>query len=976
MKPTPFRLPPLLHRNRPAGATAPSVFPVRLRRGLAGLALAGLALGHVVPCRAGSGADPCDESPEDQTSQCTQPEKKQVTPEEAERRLKELLRAMDDAEKARDEFGTMAITTPEFALPSGNFAFSVSATPDDFYKDAKTAVQGEASSFLQSSLSAGLGLAGQFNPAQGAQFVQQSAQASAVNDLAEATTLEKYRTQNLAALAQERADLVSAAALNDPTARANAIAAAELKYSNALTAPDTVQLPSTAPTNAPALPTDLVSRPPALTQQFTGNGMFKDAQALLSGKPTPVVSDQTALQSAAAASYAKAIFQFWGDQQSAAQFSDRKVLLGVCTVSVEPGWHTQKGYAADVNMRVCYEYTLARPSVKDQFLKDPGIPKAVKDALQSQSQDLPLPREFLLDKSDVGHPIEGTGPYVQVVSPLTDTQVLDLSSSTRRERDISLSLALAAQLAQAGAQAQAQAFYNFAKSLQKDVTTISPDVVVNSYSVGPSYGFQVGPRLKAIGNPGKSNLSGAAEVLDRQSFPALLFISIDRAESLPKLLWCPRLKRYRLYEPAMVFRADNRWVPTRSKRNIDRIPVIRNVVNLVYPVDRETLSESMLIDRINQMELNYSNLMEYVNPKSPMLRFAYFRMKGLEDFLQGTNDRKHLPLLCLRAGDYPTITGTVPDKLLAGQTGTLIVTGTELDDLIPEKVEEVTGALGPNSELTAKSTGHVISVTLTPPSDAANKRIVFKFPSRSDDARFVYTPAVTIQASARPVITSIAPQEIYIAAAGADTSNTTNPAATSATHVIVSGTGLEKVDLNNIYLEPANIRVPKATCVDQTLQFSITPDAKYPAVSVRFGISDTKGPDCDELALYSPAIAVKQLPASTTKDQKNPSGSIPTVTDISPNCISLSLDPKTGNLTPATVLVHVSGSHLDLIDVAKISISGKNSQPAAPCTYNATDGSITVPIVVSDSTPVIISLPPKAKGDPIDCPKFTVCVHN
>ena len=166
-------------------------------------------------------------------------------------------------------------------------------------------------------------------------------------------------------------------------------------------------------------------------------------------------------------------------------------------------------------------------------------------------------------------------PLVAGITPMSDSQSLDLKDDYRRQDAVSLQLALA--LRQQGAAGQAKLFHQFVKQQQKQAQTRSAGGVVNTFSaMGGLFGFQVGPRLKALEDPA-SRRGGSANILDRQSFPALLFFGIDRADL--KLMVkinsysvkgagkgtgaTETVYEYELMEPKIKLVATSRWQPLK-----------------------------------------------------------------------------------------------------------------------------------------------------------------------------------------------------------------------------------------------------------------------------------------------------------------------------------------------------------------------------------------------------------------------------
>lgn len=122
-----------------------------------------------------------------------------------------------------------------------------------------------------------------------------------------------------------------------------------------------------------------------------------------------------------------------------------------------------------------------------------------------------------------------------IISPLIDSEVLDLSSSSRYQNEFALAMSFA--LRYAGLAGQASAFEQFVKNQQFDVRTRTAQVAVNAFSgVDGKFGFQVGPRLTALGDPSNKN-GKPSQTLERQSFPALIILRLGDGDLGPKLTW-------------------------------------------------------------------------------------------------------------------------------------------------------------------------------------------------------------------------------------------------------------------------------------------------------------------------------------------------------------------------------------------------------------------------------------------------------
>lgn len=152
---------------------------------------------------------------------------------------------------------------------------------------------------------------------------------------------------------------------------------------------------------------------------------------------------------------------------------------------------------------------------------------------------------------------------VTIISPMIDAEVQDLEASTRSQTEFALALSFA--LRYAGMNGQAQAFEQFVKNKQFDLHTRSQSVAVNAFSgADGKFGFQIGARLKAIGNPASAS-SGPDQILDRQSFPALLIMPLGAMDMMPKLWQYDKADTNKLLvlEPQIRFTQMRRWTPMK-----------------------------------------------------------------------------------------------------------------------------------------------------------------------------------------------------------------------------------------------------------------------------------------------------------------------------------------------------------------------------------------------------------------------------
>jgi hypothetical protein len=687
---------------------------------------------------------------------------------------------MDQMSHEVAKYGTMGISSPVLAAPNSDFAFNLTSDSDDFYNDAKTLVQGGVSQFQQSALSVGAGLSASFNPAGAAGYLaqlQQYQQAVTNNNNAQNIASLRVSLQNQAALTQYQGAVAAANQLTDPTAKANALAAAQNAYATALVAPSTQTLPGFPTATTQPTPTgNLVSQPTNLLQSFANGGNFACFSGLNPNAPSLSVNDRTAILTAAGDSATKAIFQLIGDPSLANEFKGKQIIFGVVTVSVEPGWMTRKGYAADVITNVRYKYVPARTTIVEQFVKDPAVPEPLRTYFSNIRKGIPneknpppdVPPDLTCDEDDWNESgVNGPnpqGPHVAVISPLTDTQTLDLSSSSRQEQDVALSLNIAGQLAAAGASAQAQAFLNYAKSLQQDVQTRTPDVVANAFSEGSSFGFQVGPQLRAVEEVQSGKFSEAAEVMDRQSFPALVIFGFESGVYEPKVRKVGDLPnapyKLELYEPVLKLQTANTWVkmplPTGNQPQdvlfsaigwLDDAALDRGPSQMVYPTENDLAELSKRVScELEQMHrkpdpredtgdqplgitlASAAAKDQNCQPKSDpwgdeitasTYDMIWNRLQTLKSQLFGTESTTYLPEAYLQISGPMKVTSAQPTLIAAGSTSTIAIIGTHLDDVDTNNISVVSGNVNVGTAtvqpvVDASMENHVLLLQLTP----------------------------------------------------------------------------------------------------------------------------------------------------------------------------------------------------------------------------------------------------------------------
>lgn len=737
--------------------------------------------------------------------------------------VRDLGTVMDIASDREAEFGTISVSAPMFSDPSDAFAFNLSEGPEDFYADAKNNIQGNASEFQQELSTFGLQASAAFNPTLAAAYSAQLQQyLAAANKPAPAPS-----TQPTVSSALDQYLITSLSNANqqaDPNSKLQLIQQAITDY----TALQVANQPSSPSTSKPSFPTAAFPTtapsyvPTTFPSNFTNSqsGLaFAAFQQLMSSQRTSTITDRTALITAAGDAAVKAMFQIMGNPSLAGKFTDKRILLGVSTVSVNPGWRTGKNYAADVVIAAQYNWQPARPAIISEFIKDPKNPAQLRIRL-ALDHGMPLPDDrpamelifryctyLTKDKDDpirywddnieefqrhINHQmlLEGLGgpaipqalsyrpddaktPTVAAVSPLTDTQTLDLSSSFRQQEQIAVNLAFAMQMA--GLNVNASALLTYAQSLEQDFSTVTPDVVANSYSNGSKYGFQVGPQLRAIENAKAGKYSGPGLVLERQSFPALIVYGFDASDIAPRLM-VDGSGKYILLEPQLELSSAHSWLPLN--RYWER-PSEAQALQLGYWLRRDYQKA--------KADLEASGLNHYVD----------VRTNALAGFLFGSDTNQALPQAIISPPRKPGIRNLEPSRVTLPPTGeektvSIAIEGTNLDTVELDKLQLVSGGRLIDRGVNApRRNGDVIwvNVILEPSDDPAP--IVFALPSASGGT---YTPAIRPFTGSTPEIYGIAPQTVALEtdATGSYVSTTVN--------VFVVGRHLDLIDTRKIYV--------------------------------------------------------------------------------------------------------------------------------------------------------------------------------
>jgi hypothetical protein len=186
-----------------------------------------------------------------------------------------------------------------------------------------------------------------------------------------------------------------------------------------------------------------------------------------------------------------------------------RIFFAIVQVSCNPGWRTQEHYIADGSASLEYYDTATRRH----------FPRS------TESQ-----------------------PTVFSVLPLIDAQTIEMANSQREVTQ--LAFQLAASLPAKGVKIDAKELFQFVRQYAKEMRSVTPIPVVNSYSSGGTFGFRFSPSFQAMRNPAQKN-SRAANVLLPTAFPALITVVMYEPD-------CQAVQKY-CKEPAILAHVSTRW---------------------------------------------------------------------------------------------------------------------------------------------------------------------------------------------------------------------------------------------------------------------------------------------------------------------------------------------------------------------------------------------------------------------------------
>lgn len=524
-------------------------------------------------------------------------------------------RRLDHVSRKLDQYGAITLSAPLLVRAANDgtssvFAFDLGKTAKDYFQDAQQNIQGKVASFNESIMDIEAQRSLRQDPTLAAAYREALAERQA--------TIESKQESAAAAKVKYDAAISAANQAPDLAARSTKIAAAVDSYRNELKEiyGEPGRIPSASSIGSPPNPTSLISSPQVsgTSSLSSSEGAFALLQSLGSAKPT--ITDRAAIIGAAGDNTVAGIFQILGDPGNQLALSGQQAFFGVTMVSVIPGRRTEKKFYGDVSVVATIKVRKAEvgevKNLLERWQRDYGLSVAaetriacdselsgecrrssdvanfVSEAARSKilSEQLPLisateaydalPAALkggigsvngtLFDTCSVQNLEDRAScylgdtddlPTVAAVSPMTDAQVLDYGSSSRRRRQIALDLASA--MRNAGDEEAARIFAQYATQVETDAVSRAPQNFVAAYSSGRVFGYEVGPGFTALGDP-SSRKAKPGKRLQRQSFPALIIIGIKPDLAQTKVYLVAN-KKLMVITPSLYLAQTSRWVP-------------------------------------------------------------------------------------------------------------------------------------------------------------------------------------------------------------------------------------------------------------------------------------------------------------------------------------------------------------------------------------------------------------------------------
>lgn len=856
----------------------------------------------------------------------------------------EIGRQIDPVAAGLEEYGTITMSSPIFTVPDETFVFGLNRDVNDYFKEAKSEIQGGASIFSQRSVDTQLGI---------------KAQADIGQIMENLALLRGYRA-DLSAFDRKQALMDLAVSLNsfqpllkvlDPSQLPQIELPEDGQAVPELSPPQTLigalaEAATTAgtglagPTTRPAFP-ELGNDVPEIdkdvlptAEERKAQNVFTDEKftkflGLLDEETSTTVSNRSAIISAAGDKTTEAIFRFMGNPKTAGS----KVLFGVSMVAVNPGHRTYRGFSADVVVTTSVDYVPARPALVE-LLREEGddttkaLIRAIEEANKLAASQLKTFRANQLktigkkgDPEDVEKIVRAERPSillnqckqcfqednhgpnkssllsarnfyggswedarnwqklqverakfnngvnstkglmpprplkvvnediqklkkkfkkwvnengrgiaeVSAVSPMTETQTLDLKNSLRRQKSSAMKIAIA--LSGLGASAQGQFFRDFADRLEQDVATRSAINVVNSYSQsGSMFGFQVTPRLKALSDPSSSKARPVL-TLDPLTFPMLIMVGIkaETARLTARILDDQLV----LVEPMLVLSQTSRWNPQGNPIR-DDLPLGRAWDRLwKYRLTEHERMEWAARLYAAEDEVRTRTQTQGSRDRFGIGEFMLSRIHMLREKVLGSFSQQFLPMDVFVSSGVPHVTPPIAPKsvkpaLVKGPSGKAVpkkfkihLTGRYLNRLVGDpakyKVLKLDGSAAKGSAITGvdrvgKGPTAGVVLTFEPAVPARPTHMIFNLPfHEKGNIAYVLSPAiaVTVSPAKTPEVNLVTLEEV---------------GTTGRMKLQLIGKNLDNIDHGKIHSIPNKASISSVALGNGRITFELTPN--------------------------------------------------------------------------------------------------------------------------------------------------------
>jgi hypothetical protein len=290
----------------------------------------------------------------------------------------------------------------------------------------------------------------------------------------------------------------------------------------------------------PTLNAEALTLPEAAS--IAGLPAVKDYLGLLEGWDKPKKSAGLALREAQDNLVREKIYSALITPESIPNYEE--IIFCIVQVSCNPGWRTKEHYIADCSASLEY-YDLCQKK---------GFPR------------------FAMRE-----------PTVFSVLPLMDAQTVEMANSQREITQ--LAFQLAASLPAKGVDLKARDLFKFVKQYSRDLRSVTPVPVCNSYSSGGTFGFRFSPSFQALSDPAQKK-ARAANVLLPTTFPALITVILHHNDMRAAAAhfgypnWSPAMELPPGF--SVMSHVSTRWYLK------DRPPLTQFVKRLVTPMKRDT----------------------------------------------------------------------------------------------------------------------------------------------------------------------------------------------------------------------------------------------------------------------------------------------------------------------------------------------------------------------------------------------------